>query len=153
MVSEGVTRGRYACLNLDQIIVTRSHVVYQQLPCTFILLREFYRAFDEFCDGLPLGARCLQEWSFPSRWHWTFILTVRNDIGLDFILHKRQEGLCPSGELSGDNERQVMWNIIGLVVVANWKLSALRSEKYRNPSLCSTVRFRRAAINPPVSLR
>jgi len=89
MVSKGVTRGRDACLKLDQIIIARAHVVYQQLPCTFILLREFYRALDEFCDRLPLGARCLQEGAFPSRWLWTFVLTVRNDIGLDFTLHKR----------------------------------------------------------------
>jgi hypothetical protein len=56
---------------------------------------------------------------------------VCNDIGLDFILQKRQEGLCPSGELSSNDERQVVRNIIGLVVVANWKLSvqSLRSIK------------------------
>jgi hypothetical protein len=89
MVSEGVTWGRNSYLKPDQIIIGRAHVVYQQLPRTFILLREFYRALDEFCDRLPLGARCLQEGPFPSRWLWTFILTVRNDIGLDFILHKR----------------------------------------------------------------
>ena len=78
---------------------------------------------------------------------------MRNDIGLDFILHKRQEGLCPSGELSSNDERQVMWNVISLVVVANWKFVSTESEKYRNQSLCSTLSFRRAAINPPVSLR
>jgi len=129
MVSEGVTRGRDACLELDQIIIARAHIVYQQLPCTFIFLREFYRALDEFWDRFPLGTRCLQEGPFPSRWLWTFILTVRNDVGLDFILHKRQEGLCSSGELSSHDERQVVRNIIGLMVVANWELSvpSLRS--------------------------
>jgi hypothetical protein len=125
MVSEGVTRGRDTCLKLYQILIARAHVVYQQLPCTFILLREFYRALSKFCDRIPLGARCLQEGPFPSGWRWTFILTVRNNIGFDFILHKRQEGLCPFGELPGNDERQVMRNIIGLVVVANWKLSVL----------------------------
>lgn len=89
MVSKGVTRGRNTYFELDQIIMARAHVVYKQLPCTFILLREFYRVLDEFCDRLPLGARCLQEGPFPSRWHWTFILTVRDDIGLDFVLQKR----------------------------------------------------------------
>ncbi len=69
--------------------MARAHVEYQELPCTFILLGEFYRALDEFRDRLSLGARRLQEGSLPSRWLWTFILTVRNDIGLDFILNKR----------------------------------------------------------------
>jgi hypothetical protein len=141
MVSEGVTRNRDACLKLDQIFIARAHVVYQQLPCTFILLREFYRALNEFCDRLPLGARCLQEGPFPSRWRWTFILTVRNDIGLDFIPHKRQEGLCPSGELSGNDERQVMRNIIGLVVVANWKLSELGLRSIETPYFVQQLVF------------
>ena len=89
MVSEGVTQSRNPCLKLDQIFIARAPAVYQQLPGTFILLREFYRTLDEFCDRLPLGAGRLEEGSLPSRWLWTFILTVRNDIGLDFILHKR----------------------------------------------------------------
>jgi hypothetical protein len=127
MVSEGgAIRGRDANLKLGQVIIARAHVVDQQLPCSFILLREFHRALDEFCDRLPLSARCLQERPFPSRWLWTFILTVRNDIGLDLILHNRQEGLCPFGELSSNDERQVVRNIIGLVVVANCELSVLR---------------------------
>lgn len=54
---------------------------------------------------------------------------MRNDIGLDFILHKRQEGLCPSGELSSNDERQVVRNVISLVVVANWKFVSTESEK------------------------
>jgi len=89
MVSEGVTRAERTCLELDQIIIARAHIVYHQLPCTFVLRREFYRALNELCDRLPLSTRRLYKRPLPSRWLWTFILTVRNDTGLDLILHKR----------------------------------------------------------------
>ena len=89
MVSEVETRVEHACLRLDKIIIVRAHVVYQQLPSTFILFWKLYRAFYEFCNRLPLGAGRLQEGPLPPRWLGTFILPMRDDIGLDFILHKR----------------------------------------------------------------
>jgi hypothetical protein len=61
----------------------------------------------------------LQEGPFPTRWPGAFVLLVRDNAGLDFLLHNRQEGFCPAGELSRNNKRQVMRNIVGFVVVAD----------------------------------
>lgn len=105
MVSEALARAERACLKPDKIAIGRAHVVYQQLPCTFILFWEFYSALHDFCYRPSLGTGCLQEGPLPPMWLGTLILAVLNDIGLDFILHKRQEGFCPSRKLSGNNER------------------------------------------------
>jgi len=58
-VSEGLRRHEDAYLGFEKIIVGRAHVIYQQLPSTFIFLWEFYRVFDEFGDRLSLSAGCL----------------------------------------------------------------------------------------------
>jgi hypothetical protein len=74
---------------------------------------------NEFCDRLSMCTWSLQEGPFPTRWPGAFVLLVRDNAGLDFLLHNRQEGFCPAGELSRNNKRQVMRNIVGFVVVAD----------------------------------
>ena len=78
-----------ACLGFNKIIVAGAHIVHQHLACTFILFWKFYRALNEFRNRFSICTWSLQEGPFPTRWPGTFVLLVRDDTGLNFILHDR----------------------------------------------------------------
>lgn len=76
-----------------------------------------------FSYRFPASTGRLQEGPLPARGLGTFVLPVRDDTWLDFLLHNRQQGFCPAGELSSNDERQVVRDIVGTMVVTNWKRS------------------------------
>jgi hypothetical protein len=82
-----------------------------------------------FFYRFPASTGRLQEGPFPTRGLGTFALPVRDDTWFDFVLHDRQQRFCPAGELSSNDERQVVRDIVGTMVVTNWKLSILNIMK------------------------
>src|SRR6266702_8922427 len=99
-----ISRGQNAHRRFEKIIIARTHEIYKQFPGALILFWEFHRVLDEFFDWCPPSTRRLYEGSIPTSRFRAFVLAVRNNARFDLILYDRQQGLCPTCELSGNYE-------------------------------------------------
>lgn len=88
---------------------------------------------------------------------------MRDEGGFDLVLDDGEEGGGAAGEFSGDDEGEVVWDVVGVVVFADCGIMA---DQWSAPEavrvgikgewmdeLWSMVSTRRASMRPPVSLR
>lgn len=110
---------RRAHLRLQELVRARSHVRDHNLPNTLILLRKLDRLLHRLLDRAPMRAHRLHERAFPSFGLRTLVLPVRDEARLDLLLDDFEEGGSSAAKFAGDDEGEVVWDIVGAVIFSD----------------------------------
>lgn len=91
-----------------------------QLAHAFILFRELNHLLYLLGDWLSVGTRGFNEWALPAVGTGTFVLTVFDEGRFDLILHDSKQSRCTTRKFTGNDEVEVVRDIVSRVVISNW---------------------------------
>jgi len=109
-------------LSFQKFRGSRSQVRDDEFTQALILLGECYYLLTRLGNQWSVGAGSLQEGSLPSDWSRSMVLLMGNNTWFDLLLKDRKNRRCTLGHPSGNNQGQIMRNVVSFVVIPNWIL-------------------------------
>ncbi len=92
-----------------------------ELANTLIFLRKLDGLLDGLRERVTLSTKSLEEGALPAFGLRTLILAMLDDARLHLVLYDVEEGRCSRCKLAGNDEREVVRDIVCTMVLANLK--------------------------------